>query len=122
MSASSKWKLEMAPYLNGKESSAHLSTVKIDGDSTQHMRMLCGQVSILLFFATSGLALIPDFYSGDELFSRHKELVPRLTHHSFLQCNRHFECINKLLANRLVNGASDKDIVGELSVQPKKEI
>ena len=38
MSMSSKWKLEIAPYLNGKELSTHLMTVKIDGDAIQDMK------------------------------------------------------------------------------------
>ena len=75
----------MIPYLNGKELSTHLMTVKVDGDTIQDMKTLHGQVSILFFVATNGLAVISDFDSLHESFSYRKELFPKPTHHSYLQ-------------------------------------
>ena len=86
------------------------------------MNMSYGQVSILLFVATNGLVVLPDFDSIDESFSCREELVPRLTHPSCLQWNRHFEHIFKLLANRLVSGANGEDVIGKLEAQTKEEI
>ena len=65
MSVPSKWKLELVPYLNGKELSTHLQTVKIDGDAIQDMKKLHGQVSIIFFVATNGLVILPNFESLD---------------------------------------------------------
>ena len=72
MSTSSKWKLEMVPYQNGKELSTHLMTVKITGDIIQDMKTSHGQVSILFFVATNGLVVLPDFDSLHESFSYRK--------------------------------------------------
>ena len=44
MCSLSKWKFEIASYLNGKESSTHVMTVKIDGDTIQDIKILHGQV------------------------------------------------------------------------------
>ena len=112
----------MVPYLNGKELSTHLQTVKINGDTIQDMKILHGHVPILFFVAANGLVVLPDFENLDESFSCRKELVPKPTDPSQIQCNRHFACIDKLSANRLVNGASNEDIVGKLAVQTKEEI
>ena len=102
----------MVPFLNVKELSAHLSTVKIDGDAIQDMKMLPGQASMLFFVATNCLVVLTDFDSIYESFSCRKELVPRSTHPWHLQFNRHFECVDKLLDNRLINGANGEVVVG----------
>ena len=97
-------------------------TVKIDGDTIQDMKTLRGQMSILFFVATNGLVVLPDFDSLHESFSYRKELVPKPTHHTHLQCNINFKHVDKLIANRLVNGASDEEIFGKQVVQTKEEI
>ena len=80
------------------------------------MQTLHVQVSILFFVATNGLVVLLDFETLDEPFSYRKELVPKPTHPSHIQCNRHFEYIDKCLSNRLVNGATNEDVVGKLVV------
>ena len=44
------------------------------------------------------------------------------THPSYYMHNRHFECVDKLLANRLSNRASDGATIGKLAVQSKEDI
>ena len=75
----------------------------------------------MFFVGTNGLVVLPDFDSLDESFSYRKEIVPKLTYPSYLQYNRYFEHDDNLLANQLVNGASNKDINGKLAVQTKEE-
>ena len=86
------------------------------------MKTFHGQVNILFFVATNGLVALHDFDCIDESFSYCKELVLMPTHPSCLHCNMHFKCIDKLLANRLVNGASNEKTVGKIAVQTKEEI
>ena len=100
----------------------HLLTVKVDGDTTQHMKMSHVQVPILFFVTTNSLVALPGFDSIDAPFSCREELVPRTTHLSCLLCNRHFEHAAKFLANRMVIGASGEAIINKMSAQTKKEI
>ena len=108
--------------LNGEELSTHLIIVKIDGDTIQDMKKFHRHAWILFFVATNDLVVLPDFDSPDESSSYRKELVSKTTHHSCLQHNSHFEHVDKLLANRLVNSASDENIVGKVTVQTKEVI
>ena len=76
----------------------------------------------MFFVVANGVLVLPDFDSLPESFSYRKELVPKPTYPSYLQCNRHLQHVDKLLANRLVNGASDEDIIGKLAAQTKEEV
>ena len=108
--------------LSGKELSKHLSTLEIEDDTIQDMKILHRQVPILFFITTNGLVVLLDFESADESLSYYKELILRPTHHSYYLCNRCFEYIDKLLANGLRSSAREEDVIRKMETQTKEEI
>ena len=86
MSTSSKWKLEIVPYMNDKEPSTYLMTVKIEGDTIQDMRTLHGQESILFFVAANGLVVLPNFdYIDESMLTQRNRSQANLSFMSLVQ-------------------------------------
>ena len=75
---------------------------------------------ILLFVTINSLVALPGFDSIDESFSYREELVPRMSYPSCILCNRYFEHVDEILANRMVIDASDEAIINKMTVQTKK--
>ena len=77
---------------------------------------------MIVFTGSKGLASLPKFDDIDRKFSFKKSLVPQSTHPSYDHCFRHYDYMDRLIANKLQNGLCHESIISKQARETQLEL
>ena len=86
------------------------------------MALLYGNICILIFIATNGIAILDDFNNIDNTFSYRNILVSPLTNSLCDNCVKYCNFVARFIASWLVNGSNNATIIFSLAEELFEEI
>ena len=88
-----------------------IKNIRIENDVTQSMSLFYNNEELAMFVGSNGLVSLPKFEDIDESFNFKAYLVPPTNHYDYPRHVHHYECVDKLLSNRLRHGIGNNEII-----------
>ena len=83
------------------------------------MSLFYNNVALAIFVGTKELISLTAFEYIDESFNFKTYLVPHINHCYYTRGIRHYECIGKIVSNRIINGINNNDVILSESKETK---